>query len=67
MHSDFLSSLSWDSLQKLRAIVKQVHMKHYPTHMATDYEADKIIEALGPDIMQQEIIAAVKDPGVIIH
>jgi|TARA_R110000824_G_scaffold30184_5_gene99634 hypothetical protein len=67
MNADFLASLSWDSLQKLRRIVKQVHMRHYPTHMSTDYEADKVIEALGPEIMQREVIEAAKNPDVTIN
>ncbi len=67
MNADFLASLSWDSLQKLRRIVKQVQMKHFPRHMATDYEADRIIEALGPEVMQQEIIEAAKDPRITIN
>jgi len=51
----FLSELSWNDLQKLRLVVKRVHMVHYPSDKVTDHEADKIIEALGPDIMQKEI------------
>ena len=46
--STFLSRLNFDSLQKLRRIVKQTHMTGWPAHLYTDYEADKIIEAIGP-------------------
>ena len=42
-------------------------MRHYPSHMSTDYEADKVIEALGPQIMQREIIEAAKNPDIIIN
>ena len=42
-------------------------MKHFPRHMATDYEADRIIEALGPEVMQQEVIEAAKDPRITIN
>ena len=51
----FLASLSYASLARLRRLVKQVHMEHYPESHATDREADRIIEALGPDLMQKEI------------
>ena len=33
----------------LRMVVKQVHFKHYPEQLWTDYEADKMIAAIAPD------------------
>jgi hypothetical protein len=45
----FAASLSWTDRQRLRAVVKRVHMKHYPTEMITDREADKMIEAIAPE------------------
>lgn len=42
------SKLSENDKRKLRMIVKKVHMKYYPSDMITDYEADKMIEAIGP-------------------
>jgi len=39
----------------LRKVVKAVHFKHYPTHMVTDKEADKLIEALGPKVAEDMI------------
>jgi hypothetical protein len=50
--STFLASLSVDSLLKARIIVKRTHMKHYPTELMTDREADRIIEAMGPTAME---------------
>jgi len=44
----YCSRLSDSDRQKLRAVVKRVHLKNYPTEMITDYEADKMIEAIGP-------------------
>ena len=42
----FLNSLSLKDRRRLRTIVKRVHLKNYPTHMITDYEADKLVEAI---------------------
>jgi hypothetical protein len=44
----FVHDLSPEDLRRLREIVKRTHLKHYPTHMITDYEADKLIDAIGP-------------------
>jgi hypothetical protein len=45
----FLNTLSLKDKRRLRIIVKKVHLKHYPTHMITDYEADKLVEAFGEE------------------
>tara|TARA_R100000306_G_scaffold40420_1_gene39699 strand:- start:34 stop:222 length:189 start_codon:yes stop_codon:yes gene_type:complete len=45
----FLNSLSIKDRRRLRIIVKKVHLKNYPTHMITDYEADKLVEAFGEE------------------
>ena len=45
----FLNSLSIKDRRRLRIIVKTVHLKNYPTHMITDYEADKLVEAFGEE------------------
>lgn len=45
----FINTLSLKDLRRLRTIVKRVHLKHYPTHMITDYEADKLVEAFGEE------------------
>lgn len=45
----FLTSLSFHDRQRLRRVTKMVHMKHYPTEMITDREADRIIEAMAPE------------------
>jgi hypothetical protein len=47
----FISQLSFKDRQRLRKVTKMVHMKHYPTEMITDYEADRIIEAMAPETM----------------
>ena len=45
----FLNTLSLKDRNRLRTIVKKVHLKHYPTHMITNYEADKLVEAFGEE------------------
>jgi len=60
----FVADLNFQDLQRLRAVVKKVHLKNYPTHMITDYEADKLIEALGPEVREAMIKAAV-DQGQV--
>ena len=45
----FLNHLSLKDRRRLRTIVKRVHLKNYPTHMITDYEADKLVEAFGEE------------------
>jgi len=47
--SSFLSLLSEKEIRVLRKAVRVIHMKHYPEHMLTKREADKIIEAVGPE------------------
>lgn len=55
----FLSSLRFEDLQRLREVVKRVHMKLYPAEHYTDREADRIIESLGPRILEQQLKRAV--------
>jgi hypothetical protein len=45
----FSATLSDRDRIRLRAIIKSQHLKHYPKHMITDYEADKMIDVIAPD------------------
>lgn len=45
----FSTELSFKDLQRLRTVVKAVHLKNYPRHMLTDYEADRMIDVMGPE------------------
>lgn len=45
----FLHTLNDEERRILRTIVKKVHFKHYPKEFCTDYEADKMIAAIGPE------------------
>lgn len=49
----FLHSLSKEDRDILRIIVKQVHLKHHPKQFCTDYEADKVIAAIGPETLER--------------
>lgn len=54
-------SLTHNNRQRLRAVVKRVHLKHYPAEHLTDYEADKVIAALAPETAERFIKAWVDD------
>lgn len=45
----FLTELRFEDLQRLRVSVKRIYMSQFPQDKITDYEADRIIEALGPE------------------
>ena len=45
----FTSQLNVADRSRLRAVIRNVHLKHYPAHMLTDYECDKLIDAWGPE------------------
>jgi hypothetical protein len=47
--SSLVSRVSPDALRRARQVVRLTHMKHYPTEFLTDREADRIIEAIGPE------------------
>jgi hypothetical protein len=49
----FLHTINEEERRILRTIVKQVHMKHHPKDFVNDYEADKIISAIAPDVVER--------------
>lgn len=49
MPGGFSTQLSWKDRLRLRAITKRVHMKNYPGHLITNYEADRIIDVMAPE------------------
>lgn len=51
----FLHTLKEEERRILRTIVKKVHLKHYPKEFCTDYEADKMIASIGPDVVENLI------------
>ena len=55
----FLKTLSLKDRRRLRAIVKKTHLSYYPTHMITDYEADKLVESFGEETVYNMLKANV--------
>ena len=49
----FLQSISIRDRRRLRAVIKKVHLKNYPTEMITDREADKLIESFAPNVVEK--------------
>lgn len=60
----FVAELNFTDLQRLRSIIKKVHFRYYPTEFCTDQEADRQIEALGPEV-QQKILKRYIDAGLV--
>jgi len=59
----FINTLSQRERDTLRRVVKVVHMKHHPKDFVNDYEADKIIEAIGPEVAARMIKVGI-DKGI---
>jgi hypothetical protein len=57
------SQIPLRDLQRLRIVVKNNHMKHYPKEKVTDKEADRIIESITPQTRDKLIKLAV-DYGI---
>ena len=53
----FLNTLSQPERDVLRKVVMRVHMQHHPKDFVTNYEADKIIETMGPEVIEGMIKA----------
>ena len=53
--SAFLHMLKPEEREILRTLVKRVHFSHYPKDHCTDYEADKLISSIGPDVVETMI------------
>ena len=49
----FLHTINEEERRILRTIVKRVHMKHHPKDFVNDYEADNIISAIAPDVVDR--------------
>jgi hypothetical protein len=54
-----LAELSFEDLQRLRAVVRRVRMRYYPSELCTDAEADRIIESIGRQTAERMIRALV--------
>jgi hypothetical protein len=59
----FINTLSQPERDVLRKVVMRVHMRHHPKDFVTEYEADKIIEALAPESVEVMIKVGI-DKGI---
>lgn len=51
----FLHTLKPEERDILRKVVKKVHLVHHPEEFCTDYEADKVISVIGPEVVERMI------------
>ncbi len=51
----FITTLSFRDLERLRKVVRKVHMAHYREDHVSDYECDRIIDALGPQVLEWDL------------
>jgi hypothetical protein len=49
----FSTALSFSDRQLLRRVVKKVHIANYPEHLLNDREADRVIDAFGPQVSER--------------
>ena len=62
-NAGWIGSLKHEDLRRLREVVRRVHMQHYPIDRCTDWECDRIIDGLGPDVAMKELKKCI-DAGV---
>lgn len=60
----FSTQLSVQDRNRLRSIVRAVHLKHYPKHMLTTLEVDKLIDAWGPEVAGR-LVKQAMDSGAL--
>jgi len=48
----FMHTLKIEERDLLRRVVRKVHMQNFPNDFQTDYEADKIIASIAPDVVE---------------
>ena len=51
----FLTTLSFGDLRRLRECVRKVYMSNYAERHISDYECDKMIDALGQKVLEKEV------------
>lgn len=60
----FSSVLSVQDRDRLRMIVRNVHLRHYPQEKLTNFECDKLIDAWGPEVAGR-LIKMAMDRGLV--
>ena len=53
--SYFLHTLKKEDRDILRQVVKKVHLQHHPEEFCTNTEADKVINTIGPEVVERMI------------
>ena len=51
----YFHKLNQEERRILRHVVKTVHLKHFPKQFCTDYEADKLIATIVPEVIEKLI------------
>ena len=51
----FLAGLSRKDLLRLRQVVRVVHFGRFPRSVITDRECDRLIDALGPRVLEHQL------------
>lgn len=59
----FLTTLSFEDLQRLRECVRKVYMANYERRHVSNFECDKMIDALGQEVLEKEIKRLVDRDG----
>jgi uncharacterized protein YnzC (UPF0291/DUF896 family) len=59
----FLTTLSFEDLQRLRECVRKVYMSNYERRHISDFECDKMIDALGQKVLEKEVKRLVDRKG----
>jgi len=60
----FIDTLSIKDRNRLRAIVKKVHLSYYPTDMINNYEADKLIDSFGEQTVYELLKANIDSKNI---
>ena len=53
----FASMLKHEDRERLRAIVRRVHLAHYPADLLTNYECDKLIDSFSERVIEANLRA----------
>jgi len=58
------SLLKHEDRQRLRAIVRRVHLRFLPESLLTDYECDKLIDSFSEQVIEANLKAG-RDVGMV--
>jgi len=58
------SMMKWEDRQRLRAIVRRVHLRFLPESLLTDYECDKLIDSFSEQVIEANLKAG-RDVGMV--